>query len=73
MAMQKPVIVTDCKPLKRIVEECRCGFVIPSDDSEKLADIVIAIFDNEKNAIELGRNGREAVVLSWYTRFFKAI
>ncbi|MHC1577405.1 MAG: glycosyltransferase family 4 protein [Candidatus Methanospirareceae archaeon] len=32
MAMRKPVIVTDCKPLKRIVEECDCGIVVPSGD-----------------------------------------
>jgi len=61
MAMRKPVIVTDCKPLKRIVEECNCGIVVPSGDFSKMAEAVIELYKNEDYARKLGENGRRAV------------
>ena len=61
MAMRKPVIVTDCKPLKRIVEECDCGIVVPSGDYDKMAEAVIKLHKDKEFANELGENGRKAV------------
>jgi len=61
MAMRKPVIVTDCKPLKRIVEECKCGIVFPSGNHEKMAEAVIKLYKNIDYARMLGENGRKAV------------
>ncbi len=61
MAMRKPVIVTDCKPLKRIVEECDCGIVVPSGDYNKMAGAVIRLYKNKEYARKLGENGRRAV------------
>lgn len=61
MAMRKPVIVTDCKPLKRIVEECDCGVVVPSGDYNKMAEAVIRLYKDREYARKLGENGRRAV------------
>ena len=61
MTMRKPVIVTDARPLKRIVEETNCGIVIPSGNYEKMADAVIRLYQNKKYAKKLGGNGRRAV------------
>ena len=61
MAMEKPVIVTDCKPLKRIVEECKCGIVVPSGDYNKMAEAIIMLYQNKEYARKLGKNGRRAV------------
>ena len=61
MAMEKPVIVTDCKPLKRIVEECRCGIVVPSGDYNKMAEAIIMLYQNKEYARKLGKNGKRAV------------
>jgi len=61
MAMRKPVIVTDCKPLKRIVEECDCGIVVPSGDYNKMAEAVIRLYKDKEYARKLGENGRRAV------------
>jgi glycosyltransferase involved in cell wall biosynthesis len=61
MIFKKPVIVTDCIPLKRIVEECKCGVVIPSKDHNELAKGVISLFENKEYAKQLGENGRKAV------------
>lgn len=61
MALKKPVIVTDCDPLKRIVGECKCGIVIPSGDHRKLAEAVIMLYKNVELARTLGKNGRKCV------------
>jgi glycosyltransferase involved in cell wall biosynthesis len=61
MAMRKPVIVTDCKPLKRIVEECDCGIVVPSGDRNEMAEAVIKLYNDRELAAKLGANGRNAV------------
>ena len=61
MAMKKPVIVTDCKPLKRIVEECDCGIVVPSGNYDKMAEAIVRLSEDKEFARELGRNGRSMV------------
>jgi glycosyltransferase involved in cell wall biosynthesis len=61
MIFKKPVIVTDCIPLKRIVEECKCGVVIPSRDHSELANGVISLYENRDYAKQLGENGKKAV------------
>jgi len=61
MAMRKPVIVTDCKPLKRIVEETNSGMIVPSKDYNEMADVIITLYNDRKYARKLGENGRKAV------------
>jgi glycosyltransferase involved in cell wall biosynthesis len=61
MAMKKPVVVTDCKPLKRIVEESNSGIVIPSGSHHELAKAIIKLYKNKHYAKELGENGRKTV------------
>ena len=61
MAMRKPVIVTDCKPLKRLVEECDCGIVVPSGNYNEMAEAVIRLYKDKEYARKLGENGRRAV------------
>ena len=61
MAKKKPVVVSDCKPLKRIIEECNCGLVFPSGNYEKLAECIIKLYRFKEFANELGKNGRKAV------------
>jgi len=61
MAMRKPIIVTDCKPLKRIVEECNCGLVVPSGDYDKMTRAIIKLYKNNEFARKLGENGSKAV------------
>ena len=61
MAMRKPVIVTDCEPLKRIVEECDCGIVVASGDYNAMADAVIKLHGGKEYASKSGAAGRRAV------------
>ena len=62
MMMQKPQIVTDIKPLERIVEKTKCGLIIPSGDSKALADTVIKLYNNPKLRDNLAKNGYKAAV-----------
>lgn len=61
MYMKKPVIVTDAKPLKRIIEETNCGVVVPSGSSTKMGEAAIRLYENKDYAKMLGENGEKAV------------
>src|ERR1019366_2171415 len=60
MAMAKPVLVSNAKPLARIVRECSCGFVFTSGDP---ADAAAQI--EEAHPVggegEIGLRGRASV------------
>jgi glycosyltransferase involved in cell wall biosynthesis len=60
MAFRKPVLVSDCRPMKRLVETHRCGLVFRSQDAEDLVEKVLQLRDPALRA-ELGANGRKAV------------
>jgi len=61
MALKKPVLVTNCKPLERVVKEYNCGIVFPSGDYSEMAKIVVKLFKNSELAKKFGENGRKAV------------
>lgn len=57
MAMAKPVLVSDAKPLERVVNECRCGYAFHSGDPASAAKVILqASRDPERD--KLGINGR---------------
>ncbi len=61
MAMKKPIVATDCTPLKRIIEETQSGIVVPSGDYSAMAKAIENIFQNPVLARQMGENGRKAV------------
>jgi glycosyltransferase involved in cell wall biosynthesis len=68
MIMKKPVIVSSCKPLKRIVEDTGSGLVFNANNSESLADCLIKLYeDGNEIAEKYGENGHRAVLgkYSW--------
>ena len=62
MFMQKAVVVTDCRPLKRIVEQENVGRVYPSGDASALAAEVLALAADPEGRRAMGARGREAVL-----------
>jgi glycosyltransferase involved in cell wall biosynthesis len=60
MLVKKPVIVSDVRPLKRIVEETRSGLVFKADDPSSLAEKLAELYDQPVMAQEFGRNGYAA-------------
>ncbi len=62
MALGKPVIVSDAKPLARIVRECECGAVFVSDSAESF---VTAVEQLRMNCEEAGQRGKQAVATKY--------
>ncbi|HEU5321072.1 MAG TPA: glycosyltransferase family 4 protein, partial [Methylomirabilota bacterium] len=60
MALAKPVVASDARPVRRIVETEACGLVFPSGDAEALAAQVVRLRDAALRH-RLGDNGRAAV------------
>lgn len=62
MFFKKPVLVSDCKPLKRIVEENTSGLVFKSGDPEDLARKIIRLYEDSSLRVLLGQNGYDSVI-----------
>lgn len=62
MICRKPVLVSDCKPLKRVVEESNCGGVFKASDPESFAEVLLKMYKNKDNFVQLGENGRSAAL-----------
>lgn len=61
MIMRKPVVVSDCRPLKRIVDEVKCGLVFKAGDSRDLARCFIELYQKgEGHMRQYGENGYHA-------------
>lgn len=62
MAMEIPVITTDCGALSEIVNE-KCGYVLARDEklSNKIAIALEELCDNKKLRENMGKNGRKRV------------
>jgi len=58
---EKPVVVSDCLPLRRIVEETVSGLVYAAGEGAALAQAVLALASDRTRAAEMGRRGRAAV------------
>lgn len=61
MAMGKPLVVSDCPPQVRVVEEARCGLVHMAANAEDIASKIVQIYSDDDEARKMGKNGREAV------------
>jgi len=61
MACAKPVIVSNAAPLKRIVEEEKCGMVFTAGNVESFSEALTWMLQNREAAEEMGRNGAAAV------------
>jgi glycosyltransferase involved in cell wall biosynthesis len=80
MALGKPVIVTDARPLARIVKNCKCGIVVKSGNANEMADAIITLSD-KRLASRLGYNGKKTVkeIYNWRNtsreliRFYKRL
>ncbi len=60
MISGKPVVVSDVRPLRRIVEETQAGLVFKANDPRSLAEALITLHDTPGLAERLGENGRRA-------------
>jgi glycosyltransferase involved in cell wall biosynthesis len=64
MLMGKPVVVSTCKPLARIVNETQAGLVFESGNSDDFARVCLELLDADKRK-QFGENGRQAVLTKY--------
>jgi glycosyltransferase involved in cell wall biosynthesis len=62
MLMGKPVVVSSCQPLKRIVEETGCGLFFKAGDSKELAKQILQLYRSKQLREDCGSQGREAIL-----------
>jgi glycosyltransferase involved in cell wall biosynthesis len=60
MLMSKPVVVSSCRPLKRIVEETKSGLVFHSGDPKDLAKQIQILYANPQLRSDCALHGHEA-------------
>jgi glycosyltransferase involved in cell wall biosynthesis len=68
MQTGKPVLVSSVKPLRRIVEQWRCGLVFEAGSPIDFAKKVLELFRNQDLCRSLGKNGVQATLrgpLNW--------
>lgn len=62
MYYEKPVVVSNCRPLKRIVEAEKAGLVYEAGNAEALAQAILKLAETPTERVEMGRRGRAAVL-----------
>lgn len=61
MAQRRPVIVSNCAPLERIINETRAGLVYTSGQARELAECLRRLYDNPTLRDEMAERGYQAV------------
>ena len=62
MICSRPVLVSSCKPLKRIVQETKAGKVFKTNDSRNLATQLTYMYNHPDEIVQCGRNAYEAAI-----------
>lgn len=62
MYMKRPVVVTTCRPLERIVNEAQCGLVCSAGDPDSMAEVLIRLGKHPEERRIMGENGYRAVL-----------
>jgi hypothetical protein len=65
MACSKPVIGTDVGGIPEVVKNGKTGLIVPSGDSETLANVLVDLLTDESRRMELGANARREVERSF--------
>ncbi len=63
----KPVVASDCNPIKRIVEETRSGLIYPFDNPEKFTKCIEQLMAQKDLYNKCAENGKKAVekIYNW--------
>jgi glycosyltransferase involved in cell wall biosynthesis len=65
MLLGKPVIVSDCPPLERVIEDAGAGVVFRHDDPDDFAERVIELWADPSLRGRIAASGREAFFDRW--------
>lgn len=62
MITKKPVIVSDCTPLKRIVSSIKSGLVFKSADPKELANKILVLYGSKSSYIKFSHNAKKHTI-----------
>jgi glycosyltransferase involved in cell wall biosynthesis len=65
MANGKPIITTDIRPIREVVDSEKVGILVPVKDSEAIASAVEMLLKDKSLAKNLGEAARKKVILSF--------
>jgi len=70
MAASKPVICTNYRLWKEIIDKYHCGICVEWNNTTQIAEAIMYLVDNAEEARIMGNNGRKAVeeVFNWKTQ-----
>lgn len=68
MLFERPLIVSNCRPQAKIIQDENCGLVFKSDDVNELSDKIVELYNNSKLREKMGKNGRIAVEKKYNTQ-----
>ena len=60
MMCKKPIIVSDCSTMSRIIKEENCGIVVSYNDIESIRNAILKLKNDLQLCKLLGNNGRKA-------------
>lgn len=61
MYLEKPILASNCDPIKRIIEETKTGLIHEFDNPHDISEKAIKIIKNQDLITKFGVNGRKAV------------
>ena len=78
MAARLPVVASDVRPMRRVLEETGAGVLVPPGDASALAAAIVALLSDDERRRELGTRGWQAVTgpYAWARdreRFLRAV
>jgi glycosyltransferase involved in cell wall biosynthesis len=62
MAAGLPVVATDVGGVREAISDGETGYIVSSDDDEKMAEGIIKLLNNPERALSMGQVGRSIVV-----------
>jgi len=62
MYFMKPVLVSDIHPLKKIIEECKCGKVFKAGDADSLKKQLLYFEKNRDKLVKMGKNAYHSII-----------
>lgn len=62
MIGSRPVVVSDCTSMERVVKDAHAGIVVPDGDVAAFSDAIIRLLRDPDEAARFGRQGRAAVL-----------
>jgi glycosyltransferase involved in cell wall biosynthesis len=69
MAVGKPVITTDVKPISDPVEDGVTGYLVPPGDSDALGSALERMLDNPGSFVEMGALARQSMIANYSWAF----